>query len=160
MQVKNVTRFLTITLTSFLLSSCANMQAMLESQAEEQKEIADFFWENGSWDSKINYQIAEGDLVATRWEATFSPSSLHVSDRDNVQLRERHFSFASSYPAPYVTIHGVTKVFLVDAVFLSWYPKNRGRDLRGSKIPSTIFLGLDNSFIFFSMSSQRLSLSE
>lgn len=44
--------------------------------AIEQKNIADFFWENGSWDSKINYQIAEGDLVATRWEATYSPSSL------------------------------------------------------------------------------------
>ncbi|MFC3881179.1 ester cyclase [Algoriphagus namhaensis] len=44
--------------------------------AIEQKNIADFFWENGSWNSKINYQIAEGDLVATRWEATYSPSSL------------------------------------------------------------------------------------
>ena len=44
--------------------------------AIEQKEIADFFWENGTWDSKINYQIAEGDLVATRWEATFNPSTL------------------------------------------------------------------------------------
>ena len=44
--------------------------------AIEQKKIADFFWENGTWDSKINYQIAEGDLVATRWEATFIPSSL------------------------------------------------------------------------------------
>ena len=40
MQVKNVSRFLTITLTSLFLSSCANMQAMLESQAEEQKEIS------------------------------------------------------------------------------------------------------------------------
>ena len=40
MQVKIVTRFLTITLTSLFLSSCANMQAMLESQAEEQKEIS------------------------------------------------------------------------------------------------------------------------
>ena len=40
MQVKNVTRFLAITVTSFFLSSCANMQAMLESQAEEQKEIS------------------------------------------------------------------------------------------------------------------------
>ena len=40
MQVKNVTRFLTITLTSLFLSSCANMQAMLESQAEEQREIS------------------------------------------------------------------------------------------------------------------------
>jgi predicted SnoaL-like aldol condensation-catalyzing enzyme len=44
--------------------------------AVEQKNIADFFWENGNWDSKINYQIAEGDLVATRWEATFQPSTL------------------------------------------------------------------------------------
>ena len=40
MQVKIVTRFLTITLTSLFLLSCANMQAMLESQAEEQKEIS------------------------------------------------------------------------------------------------------------------------
>ena len=40
MQVKIVTRFLTITLASLFLSSCANMQAMLESQAEEQKEIS------------------------------------------------------------------------------------------------------------------------
>ena len=40
MQVKNFTRFLTITLTSFFISSCANMQAMIESQAEEQKEIS------------------------------------------------------------------------------------------------------------------------
>ena len=40
MQVKNFTRFLTITLTSFFISSCANMQAMIESQAEEQKVIS------------------------------------------------------------------------------------------------------------------------
>ena len=40
MQVKNFTRFLTITLSSFFISSCANMQAMIESQAEEQKEIS------------------------------------------------------------------------------------------------------------------------
>lgn len=43
--------------------------------AIEQKNTADLFWDNGSWDSKINYQIAEGDLVATRWEATYSPST-------------------------------------------------------------------------------------
>ena len=40
MRVKNFTRFLTITLTSFFISSCANMQAMLESQAGEQREIS------------------------------------------------------------------------------------------------------------------------
>lgn len=43
--------------------------------AIEQKITADRFWDNGSWDSKINYQIAEGDLVATRWEATYKPST-------------------------------------------------------------------------------------
>jgi len=44
--------------------------------AIEQKIVADRFWKNGTWDSKINYQIAEGDLVATRWEATFVPETL------------------------------------------------------------------------------------
>ncbi len=45
-------------------------------QAIEQKNVADLFWNNGTWDSKINYQIAEGDLVATRWEATYEPNTL------------------------------------------------------------------------------------
>ncbi|SMG39625.1 Predicted SnoaL-like aldol condensation-catalyzing enzyme [Marivirga sericea] len=44
--------------------------------AIEQKIIADRLWENGTWDSKINYQIADGDLVATRWEATYKPETL------------------------------------------------------------------------------------
>lgn len=44
--------------------------------AIEQKLIADRFWENGSWDAIINYQIADGDLVATRWEATYVPETL------------------------------------------------------------------------------------
>lgn len=43
--------------------------------AIEQKKVADLFWENGTWDSKINYQVAEGDIVATRWEATFQPTT-------------------------------------------------------------------------------------
>ena len=30
--------------------------------AIEQKNIADFFWQNGAWKSKVDYQIAEGDL--------------------------------------------------------------------------------------------------
>ena len=34
--------------------------------AIEQKNIADFFWKNGEFQSEIDYQIAEGDLVATR----------------------------------------------------------------------------------------------
>lgn len=43
--------------------------------AIEQKIVADRFWDNGTWDSEINYQIAEGDMVATRWEATYKPTT-------------------------------------------------------------------------------------
>ncbi|MFK5972784.1 MAG: ester cyclase [Flavobacteriaceae bacterium] len=44
--------------------------------AIEQKHIADFFWKNGAFDSKIDYQIAEGDLVATRWTGFFKANTL------------------------------------------------------------------------------------
>ncbi|UII80444.1 ester cyclase [Flagellimonas sp. CMM7] len=39
--------------------------------AIEQKNIADFFWKNGKFEGDIDFQIAEGDLVATRWTASF-----------------------------------------------------------------------------------------
>ncbi|MEO8574557.1 MAG: nuclear transport factor 2 family protein [Pyrinomonadaceae bacterium] len=43
-------------------------------QAEEQKKIAQYFWDRGSMTGTIDYQIAEGDLVATRWQWYFEPS--------------------------------------------------------------------------------------
>lgn len=43
-------------------------------QAEEQKKIAAFFWERGTMTGTIDYQIAEGDLVATRWQWHFQPN--------------------------------------------------------------------------------------
>ena len=42
--------------------------------ADEQKKIADFFWERGTMTGTIDYQIAEGDLVATRWQWYFEPN--------------------------------------------------------------------------------------
>jgi predicted SnoaL-like aldol condensation-catalyzing enzyme len=45
-------------------------------QAIVQKEIADFFWANGSMSGEIDYQIADGDLVATRWYWDYEPSTL------------------------------------------------------------------------------------
>ena len=48
----------------------------LTEPAIEQKNIADMFWENGELRGKIDYQIAEGDLVATRWQASLEPSTL------------------------------------------------------------------------------------
>ena len=44
--------------------------------AIEQKHIADMFWGKGELSGKIDYQIAEGNLVATRWHASMIPNSL------------------------------------------------------------------------------------
>ena len=44
--------------------------------AIEQKNIADFFWTNGSLEFELDYQIAEGNLVATRWISHFEPDTL------------------------------------------------------------------------------------
>jgi predicted SnoaL-like aldol condensation-catalyzing enzyme len=41
--------------------------------ADEQKKIAEFFWDRGTMTGSIDYQIAEGDLVATRWQWHFKP---------------------------------------------------------------------------------------
>ena len=42
--------------------------------ATEQKEIANYFWDRGKMTGTIDYQIAEGDLVATRWQWYFEPN--------------------------------------------------------------------------------------
>ena len=44
--------------------------------AIEQKEIADLFWQNGRMTGEITFQVAEGDLVATRWVARYTPETL------------------------------------------------------------------------------------
>lgn len=43
--------------------------------AIEQKHIADFFWRHGRLSGDIDYQIADGDLVATRWRARMEPTT-------------------------------------------------------------------------------------
>lgn len=44
--------------------------------AIQQKEIADRFWNSGELTGKIDYQIAEGDLVATRWKCHFEANTV------------------------------------------------------------------------------------
>ena len=44
--------------------------------AVEQKNIADFFWKHGTLSGRIIYQVADGDLVATRWISDFEPETL------------------------------------------------------------------------------------
>jgi predicted SnoaL-like aldol condensation-catalyzing enzyme len=41
--------------------------------ASAQKDIADFFWANGTMRGTIDYQVADGDLVATRWQWDYAP---------------------------------------------------------------------------------------
>lgn len=43
---------------------------------KQQKEIADFFHSQGDMTGTIDFQIAEGDLVVTRWQWKFQPTSL------------------------------------------------------------------------------------
>ncbi|MEM9233544.1 MAG: nuclear transport factor 2 family protein [Pseudomonadota bacterium] len=43
--------------------------------AIEQKQIADFFWSIGTLEGEMDYQIAEGDMVANRWTITFTPNA-------------------------------------------------------------------------------------
>ena len=40
-----------------------------------EKDIAAFFWDNGTMSGKIDYQIAECDLVATRWQWKYQPTT-------------------------------------------------------------------------------------
>ena len=47
--------------------------------AIRQKEIADQFWDNGKLNFILDYQVAEGDLVVTRWIADFEPETLKGS---------------------------------------------------------------------------------
>lgn len=44
--------------------------------AIEQKGIADFLHSQGEMTGSIDYQIAEGDLVATRWQWKMEPTSI------------------------------------------------------------------------------------
>jgi len=44
--------------------------------AIEQKNIADFFWENGELEFELDYQVADNDLVVTRWISHFTPRTL------------------------------------------------------------------------------------
>ncbi|WP_439473706.1 nuclear transport factor 2 family protein [Algoriphagus formosus] len=71
----NTDRYVDYVAEEYVVHDIGDRKGVTEP-AIEQKLTADLFWENGSWDSKINYQIAEGDLVATRWEATFTPSTM------------------------------------------------------------------------------------
>ncbi|MDJ0917035.1 MAG: ester cyclase [Woeseiaceae bacterium] len=48
----------------------------LTEPAITQREIADFFWANGNMSGEIDYQIADGEFVATRWRWQYEPTTV------------------------------------------------------------------------------------
>ncbi len=48
----------------------------VKEPASMQKEIAGFLWDNGNMSGSIDFQIADCDLVATRWQWRFQATSL------------------------------------------------------------------------------------
>lgn len=57
--------------------------------AIRQKEIADFFHSQGEMTGSIDYQVADGDLVATRWQWRLEPTSLMfriMGGRDQIPI--------------------------------------------------------------------------
>lgn len=59
----------------YVVHDIGERKAVVEP-AIEQKRIADFFHSRGRMTGSIDYQIAEGDLVATRWQWKFEPEDL------------------------------------------------------------------------------------
>ena len=58
---------------TYVVHDTGGRKNMTETAAE-QKKIAEYFWERGTMTGSINYQIADGDLVATRWQWEFAPN--------------------------------------------------------------------------------------
>lgn len=52
--------------TEYVVHDIGDRKGVTEP-AVEQKIIADRFWDNGTMTSEIDWQIADGDMVATRW---------------------------------------------------------------------------------------------
>lgn len=57
----------------YVVHDIGDRKAFRETK-QDQKEIADFFWRNGVMSGHIDFQIAEGDLVATRWQWQYQPT--------------------------------------------------------------------------------------
>jgi predicted SnoaL-like aldol condensation-catalyzing enzyme len=71
---RNTDKYRDYVADTYVVHDTGDRKGMTEP-AIEQKRIADFFWANGALSGEIDYQIAEGDLVATRWRARMEPST-------------------------------------------------------------------------------------
>ena len=70
----NTDKYINYVADQYVVHDIWDRKAVTEP-AIEQKHIADMFWNKGELSGKIDYQVAEGDLVATRWHATLKPNT-------------------------------------------------------------------------------------
>ena len=117
--------------------------------AIEQKNIADFFWKHGKWNAAIDYQVAEGDLVATRWTAEYVPESFfgkvflgkstipiinvfRIQNGKIVELWNHRHDIDTSQTMPY-TLKGFSMGLLL-AVLIGIYAWRLRRKVRGLEL--------------------------
>lgn len=74
-QTNNTDNYSKYIADEYIVHDIGDRKGVIEP-AKEQKLIADMFWANGSNKVTIDYQIAEGDLVATRWIFDYEPESI------------------------------------------------------------------------------------
>ena len=71
----NTDRYIKYVADTYTVHDVGDRKGVTEP-AVEQKNIADFFWANGDLEPRFDFQIAEGDLVATRWIAVYEPKTI------------------------------------------------------------------------------------
>ncbi len=74
----------------YVVHDIGDLKAVREP-ADEQKQIAERLWQNGRMSGRIDFQIAEGDLVATRWQWEYRPRTwwmraLMLGGRESVPI--------------------------------------------------------------------------
>lgn len=74
----NTHRYLETVAETYIVHDIGDRKNVVEP-AVRQKEIADQFWDNGELAFRLDYQVAEDDLVVTRWVAEFEPNTLKGS---------------------------------------------------------------------------------
>ena len=74
----NTDRYQQYLADEYIINDIGDEKGLIEKSIE-QKEVADFFWANGDMSGEIDYQLADGDIVATRWIWRYTPSTFFGS---------------------------------------------------------------------------------
>lgn len=142
---KNTGKYADYVADEYVVHDIGDDKGVVESGIT-QKEIADFFWANGEMSGTIDYQLADGDLVATRWTWQFEPTTfvgrmLHgrddlpiinvfrIEDGKIVEIWNHRHDIDTGMPLRF-TLKGFFYGLLVALVPLAWAISLRRRLVR------------------------------